>query len=568
MGYFMNEEIKTKYSKYKATYDVDKYKNRTYVNRTNTGKNNSSSNGVIVFAAIFFAMIFFAATFSGASEEIINFFGYKDKDFVILSTYENKDMEDKIVKYGKDNGIDIEFKYAEDLDAVSMINQGEAFDAIWSSNSTWLYQVDKASITNSKSISINPVVLAVKESKAKELGLVNKDITNKDIVELIKNKKIKYVMSSVVRTNSGASAYLNFLNSLAGSPEVLTSEMLKNQKLKNDMITFFSGVERVSGTDTFLEDMFLKSDDYEAVIAAETSLIRINQKLVSKNKEPLYLLYPTDGVAIGDSPFAYVDRNQEKKDYFEKIQNYLLSDKMQKELSEAGRRTWYGGISSDTDKKVFNPEWGIDTTKYLNAQKYPSKDIIKEAQALYVDEFRKPGYTVFLLDYSGSMSGSGIEELKEAMSYILDYDEASKDLIQFGRKDKIYVIPFNSGVITTWYTDNGRNTANLYNNIALKYPNGGTNIYEASIKGLELLDKVGDNYTKTIILMTDGQSQPGINSLRSTYYELKSKTPIYSITFGDADTTQLNEIASLTNAKVFDGKTDLLKAFKEVRSFN
>ena len=32
--------------------------------------------------------------------------------------------------------------------------------------------------------------------------------------------------------------------------------------------------------------------------------------------------------------------------------------------------------------------------------------------------------------------------------------------------------------------------------------------------------------------------------------------------------TELKKIAKLTNAKVFDGKTSLLNAFKEVRGYN
>jgi Ca-activated chloride channel family protein len=44
--------------------------------------------------------------------------------------------------------------------------------------------------------------------------------------------------------------------------------------------------------------------------------------------------------------------------------------------------------------------------------------------------------------------------------------------------------------------------------------------------------------------------------------------PIYSIMFGNADESELLDIANLTNAKVFDGRTDLLKAFKEVRGYN
>ena len=39
---------------------------------------------------------------------------------------------------------------------------------------------------------------------------------------------------------------------------------------------------------------------------------------------------------------------------------------------------------------------------------------------------------------------------------------------------------------------------------------GGTNIYDSSIKGLEILKNEDSNeYTRTVILMTDGQSNSG-----------------------------------------------------------
>ena len=56
--------------------------------------------------------------------------------------------------------------------------------------------------------------------------------------------------------------------------------------------------------------------------------------------------------------------------------------------------------------------------------------------------------------------------------------------------------------------------------------------------------------------------------MNQSYKRYKMNVPIYSITFGDSDEEQLNEIANLTNAKVFDGKSGLLKAFREVRSYN
>ena len=66
--------------------------------------------------------------------------------------------------------------------------------------------------------------------------------------------------------------------------------------------------------------------------------------------------------------------------------------------------------------------------------------------------------------------------------------------------------------------------------------------------------------------MTDGQANEGtFRQLESYYNKIQKQIPIYSIMFGSAIESELEEIAELTNAKVFDGKIDLVKAFKEVR---
>ncbi len=506
------------------------------------------------------------------SNSDIRFFG--NEKFVILSNEDNSVYDDDIIKFGKDNHIDISIIHKDDLEAIDMLaNDSKPYDAVWLSNSTWLYMLQNVKTTNSKSININPVVFGVKKSKAKQLGFIDEKIYNKDIVNAIKDKKLSYVMSSVVKTNTGLVAYLSFLNTLAGSPEILTSEMLEDESLKNDLISFFSGVKRVSGTDDFLSEMFLKSNEYEAVIATESALININKELEKENKETLYLLYPIDGVAINDSPFAYIDNKQEKEESFDLIQKFLLSSSSQKKLETLGKRTWYGGINANADKNSFKKEWGIDTTKYLMAQKYPSKAVMDDAIALYLDEIRKPSVTAFCLDFSGSMYGNGESELKAAMNYVLDYESAKKDKIQFSKKDKIIVIPFSDVVKPALKAENGRNTKELLDDIRYLNPGGQTNLYGCAESALEEISNYSSDYMKTIILMTDGASNVGsFNSLMYKYSgyvnTFKENTPIYGIMFGNAKESELREIASYTNAKVFDGRYNLTEAFKEVRSYN
>ena len=242
----------------------------------------------------------------------------------------------------------------------------------------------------------------------------------------------------------------------------------------------------------------------------------------------------------------------------------------QSELVKTGRRVWYGGINENADKTVFNPDWGIDTTHYLTTTKYPSTAVIKKALGLYQTELRKPIHTVFCLDYSGSMYGEGIKQLIEAMEYILDEEKASQNLLQFSKNDRITIIPFNKQNIAIWSTQNGVETAEIIQNIKNQEVGGSTNIYDSSAKALEILSNEDTNiYNVSVVLMTDGMSNYGnYASLSKTYSNIGKDIPIYSIMFGDADSTQLESIAKLTNAKVFDGRTNLLEAFKQVRGFN
>ena len=531
-------------------------------------KSKSNNNLLRLFGIIIVLVIIYSALWgeNGAVTKAVN----KNR-IVVLSSYENKVNEDAIVKYARKNKVNVQFKYMGDLDIVSELNTNSSnYDAVWISNSMWLYMLNNTYLTSdSKSISISPVVFGIKKKKAEELGLIDKDVTNNDILDLVRNKKIKYVMSSVTQTNTGATAYLGFLESLAGNPEVLTEEMLNDPELVKNLTAVFSGVERVSGDEDYLSEMFLNDDDFEAVIAAESSLIDINNNLVKKKKDPLYLIYPTDGVAVNDSTFAFINNTPEKEEGFLKLQGYLLSDEGQKMLASNGLRTWYGGVNPKADRKVFNNNWGIDTNKYLNVTKFPSKDIITKAINLYIEELRKPTHVVFCLDYSGSMSGSGEEELENAMRYILDYDTASKDKLQFSKKDKITVVTFSSNVKNVWTIDNGRETSDLIDKIDHQVVGGSTALYDAIIRGLDILENESNDYTKTIIAMTDGEINVGSYLSFSNYYKrIKSRVPVYSIMFGDASDYQLNQISELTNAKTFDGKKDLLQAFKEVRSYN
>ena len=531
--------------------------------------------GIVIF--IGFVIYFFVIVISEMGLDLDFDLNYTNEDeiFRIISSTSTSKLDQEIIDYGEEIGVDVVIEHYGDLEIVDILNEDSSkYDAVWISNSIWLYMLENSYlVTDSKSIVINPVVMGIEKSKAEALGFVNKDVYNKDLLNAIKEGKLKYIMSSVTKTNTGATAYLSFLNNMAGSPEVLTEEMLKDEKLAEDLKAFFKGVQRVSGDEEYLTDMFLNGD-YNAMINYENTLIEINQKLTSEGKEPLYLIYPVDGVAINDMPFAYISNNSsntENRENFLKIQAYLRSEAMINKMQNEGFRSWYGGVNPNANQTTFNKDWGIDTTKYLNDMKYPSKTVITKALNLYIEALRKPTHVVFCLDVSGSMSGTGLDELKEAMTYILDYEQASKDNLQFSEKDKISIVTFNDEVARVYETKYGNQTQDVIYNINYLMAGGGTNIYDPTIEALRILNSETDDeeYTKTVILMTDGESNTGSYYDVQKYYHMNEETtPIYSITFGYSDESQLRQLAELSNAKVFDGKSGLKEAFAEVRSYN
>ena len=168
------------------------------------------------------------------------------------------------------------------------------------------------------------------------------------------------------------------------------------------------------------------------------------------------------------------------------------------------------------------------------------------------------------------MYGEGEEELVKAMNYILDKNEASKDMLQFTKNDKIGLLTFNTKVSDITAALDGENTSNLLEIVKNSEPEGTTNIWDSVTKSINYLQNEDtEKYNLSIVLMTDGAGNAGNKSkMLSTIKYSKVKVPVYSIMFASADKYQLDEIASETGGEVFDGSKDLSKAFKKVRGFN
>jgi Ca-activated chloride channel homolog len=493
------------------------------------------------------------------------------KRLSLIAGSENSDLLPLIREFQKASGVKVDVTLRGTLDIMAELNRSPgAYDAVWASNSIWLYMLDnKSLVKNAKSTSISPVVFGIRASKAKELGLDRAGVRTADILSAVASKKLSFLMASATQTNSGASAYLSLLSVLAGSPEVLTQDDIEAESLKAKLREFFSGIERVSGSAEFLDELF-RSGKYDAMVSYESSLLRLDRELESQGKEPLFLVYPVDGVSLSDAPLGYVDNGIPGKEAaFKAFQSWVLSSVAQRELTLTGRRAWYGGEVDDPAPELFKPAWGVDTRRSLSSSKYPQTEVIRAALTLYQTELKKPSFTAFCLDFSGSMYGEGRDQLMAALDYILDAKKAGKDFIQFSGRDSLALYPFSSEVGDP-IESGGADTAAARAAIQAIAPDGATDLYGAAEAALRrAAAEPAADYVRSVVIMTDGKANVGsFDRLAAAYASIGQDIPIFCITFGSADLRELNKIAKLSNARVFDGRTDLVAAFKEVRGYN
>lgn len=527
-------------------------------------KQNSNTLGRIFFLII---LIFIMTSVAGCALD--------SQKFVILSGSENLTLEPIIQDFARQNDVNIEMKYKGSLDIMAELEKDNPVcDAVWPANSLWITLGDKQHrVKFTKSIMTSPVVFGIRKSLAQNLGFVGKPVSVKDILKAIETKKLSFMMTSASQSNSGASAYIGFLYALLDNPPAITMDDLKKPALKQEIKTLLSGVNRSSGSSDWLKDLFL-SGNYNAMVNYESLIIETNQELIKRHQEPLYVVYPYDGLVIADSPLGYLNKgNSGNEEVFKKLQNYLLTDSIQHRILGLGRRTGYGGILTGTDKSVFNPDWGVDTSKILVPIKMPAGEVIREALNLYQTEFKKPALTVFCLDFSGSMDGEGEKGLKSAMQLLLKQNLAQQYLLQSTSNDIITVIPFNGEVVQVWQV-RGNNSADLERlnaNIQQLSPDDGTDIYSPLIAAIDSLKKEKlDDYIPAVVLMTDGLSNSGRNfdDFKRAWQIFHRDLPVFAIMFGDASESQLKPIAELTRGRLFDGKKDLVDAFKKAKGYN
>jgi Ca-activated chloride channel family protein len=158
------------------------------------------------------------------------------------------------------------------------------------------------------------------------------------------------------------------------------------------------------------------------------------------------------------------------------------------------------------------------------------------------------------------------------MRFLLTPARTREVLVQWSKEDRIVVLPFSDRVLWT-ATGNGNDNdqaALLTKTLELRARDG-TDFYTCGARALAAMKPLLDagQHLPAIVIMTDGKSQGTMSTFEAAWRADGRGVPVFGVTFGDdADRSQLNNLATLTGGRVFDGTKSLTQAFRAVRGYN
>lgn len=531
---------------------------------------------VLVLAAV--AYLFFSG---GSNNEVkdASSLANDDNGLYILAGSELKDLEPFIPQIKQATGVQIGFEYTGTLDGVDAISTGKQVDAAWFSHGKYLTLIDPNRIKAQEQIMLSPVVMGVKKSKAQQFGWINADgspnpITWQNIADKSANGELKFAMTNPASSNSGFTALMGVVAALAGTSDA--PQQADIDKAKPKLKAFFKGQALNSGSSGWLAEQFVKEQTkLDAMINYESVLMQLNKS--NQLQEPLVLLYPKEGIVTADYPIMLMNAN--KKEAFTKLTDYLKSAEFQQlVMSQTDRRPVNRHVKLD-------PKFNSGANKLLVELPFPNNNNVVDSILMsYQDEIRIPAHVYFVLDMSGSMTGDGITQLKGAMLSLTNAQSGSSRFAKFSKQEVITIIPFDDAPQAPMVFDLSKNYEGMISGLQTEIHKlaigGSTAIYdslELAYRAVEQ-DKTSDlakgvQRYYSIVLMTDGANSSGQSFSKfennyPSYPELVRGTKTFTVLFGDADETEMRQVAQMTGGRMFDGrKANLARVFKKIRGY-
>ena len=283
--------------------------------------------------------------------------------------------------------------------------------------------------------------------------------------------------------------------------------------------------------------------------------------------------------------------DSQRADY-QKVVAYLKGPEAQTWLARQTLRRPINAEVTASVKDLF-PDQGMRVELPFSPDRALSDGLIDA----YLNEFRKPIASTFVLDTSGSMDRQGRrQQLVQAMGYIAGADQSlTGRLAKLTNRERVWLLPFSDqvGQPTYFEVPAGRAQAkgvqlqedseakqkvlaNVRQYAEALQMSGGTALYDSVLAALEHMlaeKKKNPNYQYSVVAFTDGENNEGrkLADFQKAYAQLPEDVrgiPVFMVLFGEASEAELKQLVQTTGGRVFDArKTPLYAVFKDIRAY-
>ena len=513
--------------------------------------------------------------------------------FSVLATSDLRDALPLEKMVEEATGVKLRFKFGGTMESTEAVQNGQAnADAAWFANAKYLLSdpQGQARVKLQEKIMLSPVVVGVSESQVKLLGWDKPEVAAKVswsvIAKAAKNGQLKYALSNPATSNQGFMALMGVVASAAQKSEALTVADVDRAAISG----FIKGYKLVGDNSSYLTEKFIAQQNtrVNAFINYESWLLSLNQS--GKLKEKLTLIYPHEGVATADYPLMLL--NDAKRAQYQKVVAYLKGDVAQTWLAKTTLRRPVNAAVAAAQASQFAQN-GLLIELPFSTDRAMADSLINA----YLNEFRTPIASTFVLDVSGSMNQHGRrQQLVEALQYIAGDDASLTGRIaRLTSREKIWMLPFSEQVHTPVFfqmpglpktselsavavdsADKQKALAKVREFSDSLQMNGGTALYDAVLTALVNMNQErakNPGYQYSVVAFTDGENNNGRNldAFKEAYARLPEDVraiPVFMVLFGEANEGALKELVATTGGRIFDArKASLYSVFKDIRAY-
>lgn len=511
-------------------------------------------------------------------------------EFTVLATSDLRDVQPLEEMVFKATGVKLKFRFGGTMESTEAVLTGEAkAQAAWFANAKYLLSSPEgqARVKLQEKIMLSPIAIGVSESDARKHGWDKPDLklTWKDIAQAARDGKLRYALANPATSNQGFMALMGVVAAAGGKTEALSAADVNREAIAD----FLKGYKIAGDNSTYLSEQFILHQGVKAnaFINYESWLLSLNAS--GKLRDRLRLIYPFEGVSTADYPFMLLEEGR-RADYL-RVAAYLKGDAAQTWLA---RQTLRRPIRPEVAAQVEDllPKAGLQIELPFS----PDRALADGLISAYLNEFRTPIASTFVLDTSGSMQGGRRQQLVQAIHYIAGADASLTGRIaKMTNREKVWLQPFadapygRSGFEVPAGAVSARGVAEQADSDAKQQVlgqvrdfaeglqmKGGTALYDAVYESLRHMLEERDRkpkYQYSVVAFTDGEINKGrtLEQFKRDYAALPEDVkgiPVFWVLFGEANEEALKELAKLTGGQVFDArKRSLYSVFKDIRAY-